>query len=1334
MPQLVKKRRSGWAVLAAGALIASLFAVGAAPAGAVEIKAGSNNEAQPSRPATYSSCVGDAASDAMFEDVSEGHAFEGAINCIAYYGITIGTGDGSTFSPGDDVSRWQMALFLARAAGVAGAALDAASDQGFADIGDAPDEAQDAINQLAAAGIMLGATTTAYNPNDDVTRADMAGFLVRLLAHVDSSVVQVSSDSEVTYGSRKINLAAAGDLDYFADARRLARGVDNLISAAYELGITKGTGDGTTFSPRGTVTRGQMAAFITRTLAHTGVRPAGVSAQADGSTVTVSVRDDDFAPVVNAQVDLFSVPTSRADDAFNDDGTCSRLVDGHPASAGTCQISRGDNLTGPDGDTEYTVAVGKGLTVWAWTGASNAKFSDSTNAYRLAVTPAGLPATRANVTSDLPEGAAKARFGSTVTFTVQLENTSGAEPVNVGPGNDPFSYYLTRIVSRLGRTIQQTLPSTVTIGSDGSATFALTWPDPDGGADNPDFVVKYVLIPKEVPATASAINNPRDSVVFSDDSGAAAHAVSASTDGYEYADTRGATTYVTASVINVYGEPLSRVAVELGCDSASDPRTYHTGGNGSVRIPHDYSGGPGKQTLCARTANALVASAASAFYWLTDDDEADTNGVIRTGSVVHGDVDSDEIVVLLDGVPVLVVYDDDDRYSTDNATGAAQTVTMESFSDAAAAAIKAASEGERLSVLTWRFYDHRDSSEITEWALTIEPTVAGIPRVVDASLQPAGTGEQTQITLTFSEALDVRTRYVPDESQFSVEATRAGDSRDMTVDSVTILQGGGDNKVLLGLADEAAPADALTAADTVTASYSHTAADEDATAQLLRADESPDLNVLAFSDESVRNDIPPVLVPSEPSAAAPDGNPTVDGTVLTMRFDAALDSTSRPTTDDFTVTVGYIGRAVTGATVSGNEVTLTLASSVSFGDVVHVSYDGTALRADASRYAVVEEIVEEPVNVLATNLTPPVHLMATVLGSTDDATSSLVLTFDALLLETAPYVPHTSQFTVSGVSATAADGSPAAVSAVEIDDENTDDDSEVTLTLNAAVTAADTSVTVSYSHNARDQFGRISPVNTHLLRADTADPRGAQTVDAFTRAVRNDTPPVLLDQPAGVTVNGRTLTLTFNAPLDPGSVPAGSVFSGVSVATDDQATLHVNEGLVRVSGATVSIPLETAATAGDDVSVTYSPPGADEQPLRAAASPNAAVAEISSTMATNLTPASATAAATVEDLTTVTLTFNVAMSLTDGSSSASNATSSNTLITSLFTVTDTSIGADVASVTVNGLTVTLTLAAALEAEAGNMDVLVSYAGNSDWWLQSATGVQPVVSTAVVISN
>ena len=61
--------------------------------------------------------MGDALGDQMFTDVSDMHAFKDAINCIAYYGITNGTGDGSTYSPNQDVTRAEMAVFIARAAG-----------------------------------------------------------------------------------------------------------------------------------------------------------------------------------------------------------------------------------------------------------------------------------------------------------------------------------------------------------------------------------------------------------------------------------------------------------------------------------------------------------------------------------------------------------------------------------------------------------------------------------------------------------------------------------------------------------------------------------------------------------------------------------------------------------------------------------------------------------------------------------------------------------------------------------------------------------------------------------------------------------------------------------------------------------------------------------------------------------------------------------------------------------------------------------------------------------------------------------------------------------------
>ena len=302
MPQLVKKRRSGWAVLAAGALIASLLAVGASPAAAVEIEGGDDDPAKASKAATFSACVGDAVSDGGFTDVSEDSVHSDAINCLSYYGITKGkTAD--TYAPGDNVSRWQMVQFITRSAELTGADADDT-------LGDFPE-----------------------NGSDPVTRTDMAVLLVRLLASAASGVVQIDDEGDVTYGNFKEALDE-DNLDYFADTRAQNSGVsrieDNLISAAFELGITNGTGDGSTFSPDDNVTRAQMASFITRTLAHTSVRPEGVTAQADGSTVVVSVRDDDFAPVANEPVDAFSVATSRVDDAFNDDGSCARLVDELP--------------------------------------------------------------------------------------------------------------------------------------------------------------------------------------------------------------------------------------------------------------------------------------------------------------------------------------------------------------------------------------------------------------------------------------------------------------------------------------------------------------------------------------------------------------------------------------------------------------------------------------------------------------------------------------------------------------------------------------------------------------------------------------------------------------------------------------------------------------------------------------------------------------------------------------------------------------------------------------------------------------------------------------------
>ena len=96
------------AVLSALALMASVLA--AAPVAAAD-------DPEPDYKATFSACEGVTAQG--FEDVPVGHSSAGSIDCIAYYGITLGT-SATTYSPSMSVTREQMALFLTRLAGLVG--------------------------------------------------------------------------------------------------------------------------------------------------------------------------------------------------------------------------------------------------------------------------------------------------------------------------------------------------------------------------------------------------------------------------------------------------------------------------------------------------------------------------------------------------------------------------------------------------------------------------------------------------------------------------------------------------------------------------------------------------------------------------------------------------------------------------------------------------------------------------------------------------------------------------------------------------------------------------------------------------------------------------------------------------------------------------------------------------------------------------------------------------------------------------------------------------------------------------------------------------------------
>lgn len=112
------------------------------------------------------------------------------------------------------------------------------------------------IDQIARVGITLGCNppeNTEFCPDRDVSRGEMAAFLVRAL-----------------------NLPATSS-DYFADDEGSTFEGD--INSLAEAGITTGTGEDT-FAPDDSVSRGEMAAFLNR---------AFVGEMGDGDTFT----DDD---------------------------------------------------------------------------------------------------------------------------------------------------------------------------------------------------------------------------------------------------------------------------------------------------------------------------------------------------------------------------------------------------------------------------------------------------------------------------------------------------------------------------------------------------------------------------------------------------------------------------------------------------------------------------------------------------------------------------------------------------------------------------------------------------------------------------------------------------------------------------------------------------------------------------------------------------------------------------------------------------------------------------------------------------------------------------------
>ena len=664
MAQLVKKRRPGWVLLVVSALVASLLTVGVSPVGAQAYSDRADNATR------LSACVGDALGDQMFSDVSDMHAFKDAINCIAHYGVTNGTGDGSTYSPNQPVTRAEMALFIARAAGAAGVDLGDAMGAEFTDIGDVWAEAQDAINRLASKGVI--ASGGAFRPGDAITRGEMASFLIGLLIKASPTVSTNSSTGALQLaGATPGSVTTASDWNYFGDARATVPAANDAeISALYELGITKGASaaavqDDTkapldfNYEPGGIVNRGEMAAFITRALAHTSVRPAGVSAQYDGSDVVLSVRDENFQPEPNVLVDAFLTDTGAVDLAFRSNGSCGEI-----SSLGggqhSCEIDGADPLTGSDGDARaaHTVPRG-GTTVWAWTGDTGDTVGSDTDPYRLDIPyEAGLrPADRAQLTTD---NVGKAHMGTSVVYTLQLADGDGAV-TSGSDGMSPAEYsgvmrthaYDTS-TSDFSATPLSVVPISLTTDSDGKETITFSAPaDPDRDTKGDKFRVTLTMTPGDNAPTAApgpfvnAMGAIIDltaqttiAVVFSTEAGVTEAADITVTvkpaSAYAAAAARGASNRATVTVTDQYGDPIANGKVTLTSSDGVNRNPSHTDPEPSSLV--DTTATPTDDDTTPRQY-AVSRDGSHSFGYVFSSGAADVETL--TGTLVDYDYDGD---------------------------------------------------------------------------------------------------------------------------------------------------------------------------------------------------------------------------------------------------------------------------------------------------------------------------------------------------------------------------------------------------------------------------------------------------------------------------------------------------------------------------------------------------------------------------------------------------------------------------------------------------------------------------------------------------------------------
>ncbi|MEY2591780.1 MAG: large repetitive protein [Acidimicrobiaceae bacterium] len=417
-----------------------------------------------------------------FSDVDPTSVHARNIDCAAELGIAHGT-SATTFDPSGHARRDQVASFFARLIEAAGGTLPANPPDAFDD--DNGDVHELAINQLAALGIIHGTGPRTFNPGGDVTRGQVASFVVATYAYLLGSPLPAGPDA-------------------FSDDNGDVHEAD--INAAAAAGLANGFGDGT-FGPNLPVRRDQLASFAIRALDKVfedesgagGTNQAPALASIEGSSL--SYQTGSGPATVTAAI------TVSDPDTANLASGSARISSGYVSGSDTLSFVPVGGITG-----SFDAATG----TFAFTGSGSvADFQAALRSVKFQTT-LPTPSGSRTVSFQVDDGQIDNHASNTVSRTIAVTHTNqaptaNAQSVNLSEdiptavtltGNDPDGDSLTFSVTTAP------LHGTITAGTAAARTYT---PDANyNGSDSFAFTASDGSLtspPATVSVTVAALND-----------------------------------------------------------------------------------------------------------------------------------------------------------------------------------------------------------------------------------------------------------------------------------------------------------------------------------------------------------------------------------------------------------------------------------------------------------------------------------------------------------------------------------------------------------------------------------------------------------------------------------------------------------------------------------------------------------------------------------------------------------------------------------------------------------------------------------------------------------